>query len=84
MASCGSLRVDKNTPIMVTRRRGKTTRGAGNFSGGGGKLRGSLPPPPPHPDILLVHLKTEIVCPATKMSKCCHHFPRVEFRAKRS
>lgn len=41
MASFGSQRVDKNTPIMVLRRRGKTTRGAGNFSGGDGKLRGS-------------------------------------------
>ena len=40
------------------RRRGKTTSGAGNFSGGGGKLRGSLTPPhtsdaspPPPPQI---------------------------------
>ena len=45
MASCGSQRVDENTPIMVTWRRGKTPSGAGNFSGGGGKLRGSLTPP---------------------------------------
>ena len=44
MASCGSQRVDENTPIMVMWRRGKTTSGAGNFSGGGGKLRGSLTP----------------------------------------